>query len=395
MDWTPRRAPQQRAVRTTDRMLAAAVDVLAEAGWAGFSLHRVAAIMGTSEQPVRTRAESVSDLAAQVWTQRLAYSFTSHLEHLDAVKTSYEIVEAVGRLRNRSPQAAATGELLVISCFDDRVHTAVDSTLGQTARALLAQGGEAAARSAFALALGIGVLFMSRHPDAPTWHLDDALLTRARALGNAVASEGVPNIAAPHMEDAPHIAPEDPALQALLTSCLTLVSTRGYDSVTVRQIAKDAGYTEGLIYARYRSKKEMFLDAVRRQQQVGWELNAQYVARLEAEYGLAMAEAIQWQQFQRPRTRLGRVMALEQLRMTWHDASLMDAYVTEAISFRNSLLSRPGWAEFETEEDFILNVAVPYGLYWLALFVPGMDHLPYDVVTVPLYQEFELQAGRD
>jgi AcrR family transcriptional regulator len=374
-------------------MLAASIDVLAEAGWGGFSLHRIAEVMGTSEQPVRTRAESVSDLAAQVWTDRLAHGFTSDLEHLDAVKASSRIVDAVGRLLDRSPQAAATGELLVVSCFDDGVHSAVDATLGQTARALITQRDEAAARSAFALALGIGVLFMSRRPDASTWHLDDALLTRARALGAAATSKGVPDIAAPHMEDSPLIAPEDPALQALLTSCLTLVSTRGYDNVTVRHIAKDAGYTEGLIYARYRSKKEMFLDAVRRQQQAGWELNAQYVARLEANYGLAMAEAIQWQQFQRPRSRLGRAMALEQLRMTWHDASLMDAYITDMASFRASLLSRPGWAEFETEGDFILNVAVPYGLYWLAFFVPGVDRLPYDAVTVPLYREFERQAG--
>ena len=386
------------ADRNTARMLSAAVECLSDIGWSGLSYHRVSQVMGASETPIRNRVASIQGLAALTWTDRLAAPLIAALDRAASALAGAgadddRFARALLRLACPTPINNATAELLVLSSFDPTVRGAIDATLGARLRTDLASGDADAARSAYIAALALGLLLANRNPDTQETDLDEPLRTRARALASDSPSTALPDVDAAHMDEAPDLAPDDPALHQLLTSCLTLVSMYGFDGVNVRDIARHAGFTEGLVYSRYPSKKAMFLDALKRQNQAGWELNHAFVTALERDHGPAVAEAVQWQQFQRPARSLGRAMALEQLRLTWHDESLRQAAAQERAAFRASLLERPGWADYETEGDFILNVAIPYGLYVLPLFVPDADRLPYDVVTVPLHEAFESQKA--
>lgn len=392
MNATRVRLPAARTLRNTALMLDAATQVLADPGWRGFNFHQVAHAMGVSEQPIRNRVDSRESLAAVTWRQRLADPLAAALDEVLDHAGGDGLVDTLRWFREPSYATNATAEILVLAQFDATIHEAVDTTLGEYLRRRIASRDEQAAATAYAVSLALGLMFVNRHPDAP-WELDDAIRTRARALAQPRNSLGLPDVAAPHLDVDPVLADDDPALQDLLASCLAQVSEHGFDNVSVRQIARRAGYTEGLIYARYAGKQEMFLDAVRRQQQAGWELNHEFVTRLEEEYGDALAEAIQWQQFQRPSRARARALVLEQLRMTWHDDDLKTAWAADMAAFRAALLDKPGWAAFETDGDFVLNVAAPFGLYLLPAYVPGVDLLPYDAVTLPLYEEFRRQSS--
>lgn len=376
-----------------ERMVVAATVVLAGPGWAGLTFRSAARTMGTSEQPLANRFTSTAQLAATTWAKRLWPTLQALLDDVSRRREPRMLPHAITPALVGDPTLDAAAELLVQSCFNEEVRGEIDATFGVWLRTLVDANSDESARSIYLVALTLGLLLLRRHPDATSWNIEAALRRRARALATAIKSVGVPDVSAPHLDVDPVLDADDPALQALLASCLRLVSTDGYDAVSVRHIARSVGLTEGLIYSRYRSKLSMFQDAARRQQQAGWQLNHEFVQRVERDHGMAMAEAIQWQQFLRPARADARALGLEQLRMTWHNAGVMETWVGELRAFRASLLEQPGWAEFETEGDFILNVAVPYGLYALPLYVPQVDRLPYDVVTIPLYTEFERQVA--
>ena len=95
---------------------------------------------------------------------------------------------------------------------------------------------------------------------------------------------------------------------------------------------------------------------------------------------------------QKPGRDLGRNMALEQVRMAWHDPDLAAAARTQMDAFRAALLTRPGWDVIETEGDFTINIAVSLGTYALPRLAPKCFKLPWDVVTVPLFAAFEARA---
>lgn len=370
------------------------MDLLASSGWKDFNFHRLAKVMGTSEQPIRNRVRDIEELAALTWKERLASPLRESLEVTLSSSGRESLPEAIAPLLRRTPTNFATAELLVLSKFLPALHEEVDQSLGIYLRELIPSADEKSARNAFTISLALGLLMMGRHPESDSWDLTQALATRSRALATGLASHLLPDVEAPHMDIEPALAPEDPALQALLGSCLDLVALYGFDSVTVRQIARKAGYTEGLIYARYAGKLDLFRDAVRRQNQAGWRLNREFVQDLEVTFGPGVSQAIQWQQYQRPQRAAARALALEQLRMSWHDRDLMRTWVGELDAFRATLLRQPGWSDFETDADFILNVAVPLGLYLLPTLVPHVDRLPYEVVTIPLFAAFDLQSHR-
>ena len=215
--------------------------------------------------------------------------------------------------------------------------------------------------------------------------MERALRSRAIALTMPAIPRPMPDLTASYLLDAPELAPGDPALDILLNVTLALIAERGYDGVRVAQIARAAGFTVGLIYSRYRGKLELFQDAVRRQNEVGLKVNHAFVDDLRREHGLGMAEAVQLREYQLPSNRIPRVMALEQMRMSWHQPDLRDVQEAEVeAAFAHEPKPRTKRERSEAYARHHIEAALGIGASLTPWMYPEAHLLPYDVVTVPL-----------
>ncbi len=377
-------------------MLDSATALVAVEGWAGLTFSRVAARMGMSGQPVRSRVRSRADLAARVWRERagqallepVADSIAGLQEALDDGRPD-RLVSAWESFAHRRPALDAAAELLVLAHYDPTIAEAVLPDLQALVLPRVSPTGAAddpiAARYCFAIMLGLGILMLSRHERARTPGMGQALHARVRALQYPAAPQQMPDTTALHLIDYPALAPGDPALDILLNVTLALVAERGFDGVRVSEIARTAGFTEGLVYSRYGSKLELFQDAVKRQNEVGLELNHAFTEQLRVQHGLGMAEGVLLREYLLPSHRLPRVMALEQVRLAWHDEQLMRQAAVALDEYRAGLLADPAW-QFETEADFFLNYAISLGAALMPMLAPDAYLLPLDVVTVPLFE---------
>lgn len=362
-------------------MLDSAVTLLARDGWGAFSLTETARAMGTSIRPVRNRAADRGELAARTWDERLRIPLLAALENLDDAvrqRDASSIAKALARFTPRGLDCSAIAEVLVVTRYEPAVATAVDESLGEFLRARLSARPSAqdAARRSFALQAALGLLLAARFPQNRR-PLTPALEELGHALCAHHPPAALPDRPAPHMDEWPTLAPGDPTLEAILRATLQLVSEQGYEGTTVRQVAKAGGVTEGFVFARYATKQELLEDALRRQHEAGWRLNAEYVDALTRDVGPGIAAAVLLREVQRPQRSLGRDMALELLRMSWHDRRLL----RRAAAARDAADPSRG-----IDPRFTLDESRELGSYLLPRFVPDAWRLPADVVTVPLHR---------
>lgn len=304
-----------------------------------------------------------------------------------------QLSDLLSQSLRRDPDSDATAELMLHARFDAQLQQAVDQTLGKLISELTTPATERNAANAFVIALALGLMIGARHERAENLDLDSALPDWLTAATNPVPGQPLPEADASHMDDYPVLAPGDPALDILLNTALELISTHGFDQVTVSRIAREAGYTEGLAFRRYPSKLDMLRDATKRQNDAGLELNHAFTTQLQTSHGTAIAESVIIREAQRPGRELGRSMALEQIRLGWHHRDLAQAQKASLDEFRAALLTTPGWDAYESETDFFLQFALSWGMYLLPFLSPDAHRLPYDSVLVPLYDIFETRHG--
>lgn len=395
------RPPQARVLRNDNLMLDGALTLLAERGWAGMTLAAVARTMGKSGQPVRSRVRTRSELAALVWERRagrhLAEALTTCIGGLRQARSAGAtdpLVSAWLAMLQRPTELDAAAELLIMSLFDPIIAEAIERGLApevqQWTRPSQDITPEDAARAAYVISLALGLLVLSRHERAATEGMAEALTTRVRALQADAVAAVMPDATATHLLDYPDLAPGDPALDILLNRTLELVAEHGFDGVAVAEIARAAGFTEGLIYSRYPSKLDLFTDALRRQGEAGLQVNHAFTESLRADHGLGMAEAVLIREYQLPAHAVPRAMALEQVRLMWRYPELMQTANAEVDAFRRTLMQDPSWG-FESEADFFLNYAISLGVATLPSLDPEAYQLPHHVVMVPLFDLLQAQ----
>ena len=223
--------------------------------------------------------------------------------------------------------------------------------------------------------------------------LRQRLDSEAARLISALAADRrpvtLPRVEAEHLRVRPVLAPDDPALEALLTATLDEVGARGFDDATTAGISRAAGHSEGLLFSRYQSKLELFLDACEVQRRPGFEANEAFLSRLTASRGRGVAEAVLIREFMHPDAEGPRTLTLEQVRVAWHDTRLRDSLTRQAEEFVNSLRESPTGvpAGRDPVAYFHLATAIGLGLVLLPRLDPEAWRLPYDVMTVPLEGE--------
>lgn len=392
----PRRALTRDGMSVAEAIIPATSTLLSDSGTAGLSLAAVARDLGVSIRPIRNRYPDTSTLLVSTWQSRLWPPLAQRIAALAAAREAADasgLHAALSESLHRDPDAEATAELVLHARFEPRLQQAVEGTLGRLITELTTPASPRAAANAFVIALALGLMIGARHQRAANLDLASALPDWLAAATKPTRQQPLPEADASHMDDYPVLAPGDPALDILLNTTLELISTRGFDQVTVSQIARAAGFTEGLAFRRYPTKLDMLRDATKRQNDAGLELNHAFISTLQTTHGTAIAESVIIREAQRPGRELGRSMALEQIRLGWHHRELADAQAASLDEFRAALLTSPGWDAYESETDFFLQFALSWGMYLLPFLNPQVYLLPYDCVLVPLYDIFQTRYG--
>lgn len=373
-------------------MLDAAIEVLATHGWSAFNLNSVAHAMGLSERPVRNRASSKYDLAAQVWRGRLGPEFEIALEQLvgaywllQRTGDGEPLQRALTAMLHPTAERRATAELLTLACFNAELRQAIDETLGARLRQWVlpsaVQGDVDATRTAVVCMLALG--FALTRPAGTGGHtaFQPALAKHVDALRAehaVVASTPVPSPVTPHIDE---------VVTPLHTATVGLIGERGFDGVTVREIAGAIDRTEGFIFGQYGSKLELLQAALRAHDEVnGYRRRRRVVRDIATTAGPGRAFAAYLQQRMHPADANDRHLELESLRLSHHHIAQRHELQRQLDAARTHYVIEHDANVLADAHDFTCAVAMAFGASALAALVPAAASLPYATVTVPLLE---------
>jgi AcrR family transcriptional regulator len=398
---------QERVLTNDERVLDAAVTLIDEAGWGGFHPAGVALTAGLSKRAVLERAQDRDTLAAATWQRRAwpvleealaavldaggAGTSPDDVANPGARASSLALQEAVKPLLRPSPTLAVAIELILMAQYQRGLQAAVRQTLGTRAEELLSgeqrgDSGTLMGQRGFLHMLVGGLLIVAlRRRHMPVPNLESYLESLAAALRASPIPVRLPADDAPHMDGAPPFDTGDRSLDRLLQATLVLVGERGFEDASIDAICRASGVSQGFLFGRYPSKRELFGDAVRRQQSEAYATNNAFLAGLAERYGPGIAEAVIVREVQRPERVPQNTIFLEQVRMAWHDPDLRDAQEREIeAAFAHEPRPRTKAERDAAYAQHHTASALGLGASLLPLIYPGAHLLPYDVVTVPL-----------
>lgn len=386
------RARQERSIRNDARILAATQSLLAEEGWPGLALGRVAERAGLSVRPIRDRYADRLTLAATAWQDLIAPGWESSMAAVISAADAADARTLGTALRPFARPGVlhrAAGELLMIAAHDEQMRAVVeDAAITPLIRSLdprTSGGRQRAAMHGYAVMLALGLLLESWRPGAARVDLSGALDRIADALRRPAEPTRLPTARAPHLDRGVVIDTGEPLWDAVLRATIHQVGTRGYEAATVEAIVSEAGCSQTVLFHRYATKGEAFLDATRRMFGAATELNAAYQERMADAHSLGVAEAIMLREYMRPGREIERVVGLEQYRIAWHDEQMRFALETEQKAVRQALRrAHSDLPAAEARARLHLEFAMGMGPVLLAQLVPDAWALPFDVVTVPL-----------
>lgn len=392
------RPRQSRAIANDERVLDAALQLIDQEGWRGLSMAPVAAAAAVSRTVVLNRFKDRPALAVGVWTQRLAETLNTALQQLVATVTASADAPLTGprlwtalepfAVPDREMRAAA--ELLIIGRYEPAVGEAIATTLtAHIAQWLDSSGGTAnrmrAAVRAFALNIAFGLMIEARRHPLDALDFTTELTALATALADPTQPSALPRAHAKHLDRVDNFDTGDDDLNLLLRATLEEVGTRGYEAATIEQIAGATGRTQGFIFSRYSSKRELFLDAQAQYSTRAAMLNEDLIRRIAGSSSLGIAEAVVTREFMRPERRRVMNVMLELYRLSWHDPEILrvidqgyeDVFRVYREKARGEPLAR-------VDAMLVMELARGNGPQILAGLSDTAWKLPYDVVTVSL-----------
>lgn len=383
-----------RSERTTNALLDAVVTILGDQGWDSLTHAQAARVMGSSIRPVVNRAPDKPSLLIRTWEERISemliesirsvISGVSRDNHQDFLDSTLKLLE-------NSSEHRAWVETLIVTAYEPDLFEAVDRSLGNFIRQTVTPSHEVsyeqASRNSYLIQLSLGLLLSSNYPRMhsgmePALELVWQSLQTGGGLGEDLSTPKGFN--ADHIDVFPEMAPGDANLERVLRETLTIISERGYKGARIVDIAAAAGVTEGFIFGRYATKKDLLLDTLQRQQQAGFALNAEYLDSLESQLSPGMAAAVLMREVLKPGRDLGRNMALELLRLSWHDNDFLIAASGEMDE---------GERTTSVASNYSLDSAVDFGTYLLPRFAPDAWELPMAVVFEPLHEVRATSSG--
>lgn len=387
---------QARSIRNDERLLDAALTLADEAGWGAMMLAPVAERADLSRMTAKARFHDRSDLGAALWSQTVAPPFTTALESVIAIAAEGSQPNAAALQAALQPfvepdlTMRAAAELLLVGRYDPAVKHAIGASLDPLFTQWLAVRGSSktrttAARNAYLLILALGLLTHGRRSPVSS----ASLVSEYESLCEALMANAVPGKLPPdrlHHVDGPiDFGTGDPAWESLLQATIDQVGRLGYDAATIDVITDAAHCSRGLLFGRYETKWDLFLDASARMLESSINANYEYLRRLSEEYGAGVAEAAIIREFMAPNRGPARTVALEQSRLSWHNEEwLAKVSVSYAESVRELEEKHADRPHAELVAHVHAGLALGMGVMILADLYPTAWKLPMDVVTVPL-----------
>ena len=334
--------------------------------------------------------EATDDLLASLEVVEAA-AFAGRLAELRAAGPSAEwLTIALDAFARPSTAIRGATELVIASQFDPALAKAVDEQLAAIIRGWCTPARKnptpaIAAQRAYLLCLALGLVLAYTRPGVAELEFGDQQTSLFEALSTSRAPVVLPKTRASYLDAGVSFDTGDSALDSLLEATLDEVAARGFDGATTISIAKAAGYSDGLIFARYPSKLALFLDASKRQQAISFRNYDAYQTEVRKEHGMGIADAVAIREVQRPHVNSQRATYLEQIRISWHDDELQRALSSEFDQFvADAIAADPAWAPANSPADLHVSIALGFGLSLLPVLHPEAWSLPYDVVTIPL-----------
>ena len=395
----PRR--QARSIRN-DAAIHDAVVALADAdGWQGMSLQRIARAAGLARPSVLTRYRDRSQAAAGTWAARLDEPVREALAGvIDAADASSRTGDgnalgaAMRPFIDPGPDLRAAAEILLVGRYDPHVRTALEASFVPALDAWLTPvpgtlTPTSAAIRAYLCNVALGLLIETgRHP-AAAWDFTREMDQMAHACANPNPDTSLPDAPAPHLDRVDNFDTGDPNLNNLLRAALEEIAARGYEAATIEVIARASGHTPGLVFSRYPSKRDLFLDATRRYQAIAADLNEAYRQAIAERTTLGIAEAITTRELMRPERRRVMTVTLETYRLSWHDPDLLAAIDAGYAGILAQLAAQdPTRTPAQVQAWLVTELARGNGPLVLAGLTDRAWDLPYHVLTQPLIDSY-------
>ena len=382
-----------RSELTAARLLDAAQEAAADDGEGGLTFLRVAERAGTSRRPLHDRFTDRSALMAAVWCERSLPAVQQIL--IDALSAAGALDSEAdhGRCAQILDDAAhpdvplrAAAELVLAAQFDPALGEVVRGTLGTQLAALVTARGRQvtrvlAAKRAYLLCLVLGLIVAGRRTEIG----DISVAYSAGPIVAAVVTHRdevpLPAQSLPHLDAPVPFATGDATRDLLLQCMLDQVGQWGYLGTSVERVARGAGSSQGAIFGRYDSKLDLFLDATSRQNAIAFRETEAFMVDIARQYGTGIAEAVTIRESQRVGREGLRAVALEGVRLSWHDERMKQA--TEAVLTAFEVEAHASGSPFMAD-NFHFGYAIGLGILVLPILTPNAWKLPYDVMTVPL-----------
>ena len=389
-----KRPRQARSLANDDRILEAALLLLDREGWEACSVARIAEDAGLSRPPILNRYVNRTGVVEAVWRERLLQPIRDALMAcVDAVsrRDGAALQDALAACQDPDPFLRAAIEVILVSRYEDRLGPCVIQTLDLDSWVTPRTGQLTpadAARNAFVLSLALGMLVEARRIGA--WDqidtTDDVRLI-ATALETDIESKPLPARRAEHLLQPPVFNVDNAPLAAVLEATLTEVGEHGFEGATLQRIARESGYSTGVVFQHYEGKRELFLDATMRMLTNALRENLTYLSGIAEEHGPGIADATMMREFLRPDLRNVRTITLEQYRMAWHDPIMEGPFQDAQREFvEGTLASDPTMSRTQAESRAFIGLSRGAGIGVLADLTPDAWKLPFDVVTRPLVE---------
>ena len=375
-----------RAIRNDAVILEAATRLAAAEGWSGLLFPRVAADAGLSIRPLHERFDDRESLAADLWRLRLVSEIVPALANVVAAihgNGPEALDEALQRFSQPSIPLQAASELLMVAATSPDLFAGVRADLGGhldswlSPRPRLLTRAEAA-RNAFGIAVALGLLIAARRYPSRDVNLTAYATELWCAMQKRLAPAKLPSRIAEHLDVAINFGTDDPAWEKLLNATVVTVGQLGYERATVTVISEAAGFTKGLLFRRYETKRDLFLDATRRMSASSMEANLAFQHAVSQEYSPGIAGAVAIREFMRPGRELLRNIFLEQLRLAIHDPEIrasIDSEIDPVMTDEAALMGASEQLIYVHTGQALAN-----GVVQLQVLYPSAWNLPYDVV---------------
>ena len=382
-----------RADLTAARLLDAATELAADEGTAGLTFLRVAERAGTSRRPIHDRYHDRSALMSGLWCERslpaiqqILIDGLSSSGALDSTPSPHGLAELLDRAAHPNTALRGAIELLLMAQFDPTLGEAVRGTLGTQVGALCTPRGRnvtrvLAAKRSYVMCLILGLVLAGRRTGIDSISMASIAPPVIEAVTAPIEELTLPSRTLPHLDLPVPFDTGDATRDALLQCTLDCVGQWGYDGTSIDRIARAAGSSQGAIFGRYETKLDLFRDATTRQNAIAFRETEQFMLELARDHGVGAAEAVTIRESQRNGREHLRAVALEGVRLAWHDPRMREATERELIAFEveAKALDSPFMAT-----NFHLGYSVGLGILALPIVAPSVWKLPYDVMTVPL-----------